>query len=80
MRWIWKLAMFLVIIVLAKNLLSDNKPKAFIDFQNGISWEDRISGQLRIWQQQIQDLPASIETQIKQLWQDFQPDDHGKIV
>lgn len=80
MRLIWKVAVFLLIIVLAKKAFSPNPPKDFIDFHGGTSWTEQLQNQLGVWQQQIQDLPASIEVQIKQLWQDVRPSGNGEAV
>lgn len=80
MRLIWKVAVFLLIVVLAQKAFSSNAPKDFIDFHSKTPWKEQLQTQLGVWQEQIQDLPASIEVQIKQLWQDVQPGGNGKAV
>ena len=65
---------------MAKNFMAPDTPKTFIDFESRMSWQERIEGQLKVWQKNIQDLPASIEAHLKQLWEDNEPKGNGKQV
>lgn len=80
MKWLWRALMLVVVLALVQNFFSPTAPKAFIRWEESDSWVDRAGAQLRYWQQQIQDLPASIEVEIKKLWDDVKPDGKSQAV
>ncbi len=78
MRFLWRFLILVLLIFLLKNL-SAPQPQAFIawpeeNFIQKIKWE------VQRLQQSAQDLPASIEVQIRKLLRDFKPDGNGKQV
>ncbi len=79
MRWLWRLFMFVVLLGLIQTLFV-SQPKVFIAWPEGQSWVQKIQGELREWQRLSQDLPASIEVEVRRLWKDFEPNGNGKEV
>lgn len=79
MRWIWRLFVFFVFLILVQNLFNP-QPKAFISLPEGENWGRKIQGEMRQWQRLSQDLPASIEVEVRRLWRDFQPNGVAKEV
>jgi len=79
MRWLWRLLTLVVFLGLAQTLISP-QPKAFIAWSDGQNWVKVIQGELKQWQRLSQDLPASIEVEVRRLWMDFQPNANGKEV
>lgn len=79
MRWLWRLLTLAVLLGLVQTLFF-SQPKAFIALPIGQSWGQKIKGELRQWQRLSQDLPASIEVEVRRFWKDFQPNGNGKEV
>ncbi|SDG87298.1 hypothetical protein [Desulfosporosinus hippei] len=79
MRWLWRLFTILVFLGLARTIFLP-QPKAFIAWPKDHSWVQVIQGELKQWQRFSQDLPASIEVEVRRLWKDFQPNSNGKQV
>jgi len=79
MRWFWRLLTLVVFLGLVQTLFVP-QPKAFIAWPEEQNWVRKIQGELRQWQRLSQDLPASIEVEVRQLWKDFQPNGDGKEV
>ena len=79
MRWLWRLLTLVVLLGLGQTLFNP-QPKAFIAWSEGQNWVKTIQGELRQWQRLSQDLPASIEVEVRRLWMDFQPNGNGKEV
>ncbi|SHH89331.1 hypothetical protein [Desulfosporosinus lacus] len=79
MRWFWRLLTLLVFMGLVRTLLVP-EPKTFIVWPKEQNWVQTIQGELRQWQELSQDLPASIEVEVRRLWKDFEPNGDGKEV
>jgi len=79
MRWLWRLFTIIVFLGLVRTLLIP-QPKAFIVWPREHNWVQTIQGELRQWQRLSQDIPASIEVEVRRLWKDFQPSGDGKEV
>lgn len=79
MRWIWRIIIFFVFVILVQNFFIP-QPKAFISVPEEENWGRIIQGEMRQWQKLSQDLPASIEVEVRRLWKDFQPNGVGKEV
>ena len=79
MRWLWRLFIVFVFLLLVQNVFVP-QPKAFISLPEGENWARKLQGEMRQWQKLSQDLPASIEVEVRRLWKDFQPNGEGKEV
>lgn len=79
MRWLWRLFTILLIFGLVRTFFIPQS-KVFITWQEEQGWVETIKLELRQWQKISQDLPASIEVEVRRLWQDFQPNGNGKEV
>ncbi|MBP1760427.1 MAG: hypothetical protein H6Q63_1344 [Firmicutes bacterium] len=79
MRWLWRLVILVVFLGLVQTLFAP-QPKAFIAWSEGQSWVQKIQGELKQWQRLSQDLPASIEVEVRRLWKEFQPNGDAKEV
>lgn len=79
MRWLWRLIMLFAFLVLVRTLFVP-QPKAFIALPEGQNWEQKIQWEIRQWQKLSQDLPASIEVEVRRFWKGFQPHGEGKEV
>lgn len=79
MRWFWRLLTLLLFVGLLQTLFIP-QPKAFIAWSNEQNWVQTIRGELRQWQRLSQDLPASIEVEVRRLWKGFQPNGDGEEV
>lgn len=80
MRWIWRILVLLLLINLIKVVWAQPQPKTFIAWPEKSNFVEKIKGDWFRWQQEVQDLPASIEVQLHRLWQDFQPNGSGSSV
>ncbi|MDQ7096012.1 hypothetical protein REC12_20665 [Desulfosporosinus sp. PR] len=79
MRWLWRvllLGMFLYII----KTLALPEPKTFIAWPEGQSWVEKINFEVKHWQRMSQDLPASLEVEVRQLFKDFHSNGNGEEV
>lgn len=79
MRWLWRLLTLLVFLVLVRMLFVP-QPKTFIAWPEGQNWEQKMLGEMKHWQKLTQDLPSSIEVEVRRLWNDFRPNGDGKEV
>ena len=79
MRWLWRLLILFVFLVLVRTHFLP-QPKAFIALPEGQNWEQKIQGEIKQWQRLSQDLPTSIEVEVRRLWKDFRPNGAGKEV
>ena len=79
MRWLWRLFVLFVFVVLVQNLFVP-QPKVFISLPEEENWVSKIRGEMRQWQKLSQDLPASIEVEVRRLWKDYRPNGEGKEV
>lgn len=79
MRWLWRLLTFLVLLTFLRTLIVP-QPKAFIAWPEEKKWALKIQGEIKQLQKFTQDLPASIEVEVRRLWNDFRPSGDGKEV
>lgn len=79
MRWLWRLLILFVFLVMVRTLLYP-QPKAFITLPEEQNWGLKIQGEMKQLQKLSQDLPASIEVEVRRLWKDFLPNGEGKKV
>jgi hypothetical protein len=79
MRWLWRLLTLLVLLGILRTLIVP-QPEAFIVWPERANWAQRIQGEMKQLQRLSQDLPASIEVEVRRFWQDFQPNGDGKEV
>lgn len=71
MRWFWRLLTVIVLIGLVQTQFVP-KSKAFISSTEGQNWSQKIQWELKRWQKISQDLPASIEVEVRRIWQDLE--------
>ncbi|HEY8910500.1 MAG TPA: hypothetical protein VIM51_09500 [Desulfosporosinus sp.] len=79
MRWLWRLLTLFVFLGLVRTLFIP-QTKTFIAWPEGQNWAQKIQGEMKQWQKVTQDLPASIEVEVRRLWKDFQQNGDGKEV
>ncbi len=79
MRWLWRSLTLIVILAFLSTFISP-QPQAFIAWPAESNWVLRIQGELKQLQRISQDLPASIEVEVRRLWNDFRPSGSGKEV
>jgi hypothetical protein len=79
MRWLWRLLIFLVLLAFLRTHIVP-QPKAFIAWSEEKNWALIIQGEIKQLQKFTQDLPASIEVEVRRLWNDFRPSGDGKEV
>jgi len=79
MRWLWRLLTLLVLIAFLRTVIVP-QPKAFISWPKEKNWALKIQGEIKQLQRFSQDLPASIEVEVRRLWNDFRPSGDGKEV
>lgn len=72
MRWLWRIAVLVLLFILVKGIVAPKK-QAFIAWPEQSLWLQKVQWNLEHWQEGLQDLPASIEVEIRRLWQDFRP-------
>ncbi len=72
MRWFWRLLTFLVLLAFLRTQFVP-QPKAFIAWPEENNWALKIQGEIRQMQRFTQDLPASIEVEVRRLLNNFQP-------
>jgi hypothetical protein len=79
MRWLWRLMILFIFISLFK-MFTVSQPEAFISWPEKKVWTSKIVWQIQQWQHQAQDLPASVQFEIKRFWNKLQPLGGGKSV
>jgi len=79
MRWLWRLFTILVLLAFLRTLIVP-QPKAFIAWPEEKNWALKIQGEIKQLQKFTQDLPASIEVEVRRIWNDFRPSGNGKEV
>ncbi|KUO75456.1 MAG: hypothetical protein APF81_12525 [Desulfosporosinus sp. BRH_c37] len=79
MRWLWRLLVFLVLLAFLRSFIVP-QPKAFIAWPENKNWTLKIQEEIKQLQKFSQDLPASIEVEVRRLWYDFRPSGDGKEV
>lgn len=79
MRWLWRLLTLFILLGFLKILIVP-QTNAFIAWPEGPIWVGKIQREMKQLQKLTQDLPASIEVEVRRLWIDFQPTGDGKEV
>jgi len=79
MRWLWRLLTLLVVLAFLRTLIVP-QPKAFIAWPEEKNWAPKIQREIKQLQKFTQDLPASIEVEVRRFWNDFRPSGDGKEV
>lgn len=79
MRWLWRLLTLLVLLAFFRILIVP-QPKAFIGWTEGKNWAPKIEVKIKQVQKFTQDLPASIEVEVRRLWKDYRSSGNGKEV
>ncbi|TGE32322.1 hypothetical protein [Desulfosporosinus sp. Sb-LF] len=80
MRWLWRFLTILVFLGLIHTLFIPPQTKAFISWSEDQTWVRKLQGEMKQWQRLSQDLPSSIEVEVRRLWKDFRPNGDGKEV
>lgn len=79
MRWLWRLLILFVFLMIVRTFIVP-QPTTFIALPERQTWGEKIQGEIRQWQKMSQDLPASIEVEVRRLWKDFRPNGEVKEV
>jgi len=79
MRWLWRIAVLLLLLILVRGTVIP-KQQAFISWPEQSVWLQKVKWDLKHWQEGLQDLPTSIEVEIRRLWHDVQPLGDGRKV
>lgn len=79
MRWFWRFVTLLVFLAFLRTFIVP-QPKAFIAWPDEKNWALKLQGEIKQLQRFTQDLPASIEVEVRRLWNDYQPSGDGKEV
>ena len=79
MRWLWRLLTLFVLLAFLRTLIVP-QPKAFIAWPEGLNWAQKIQREMKQLQKLTQDLPASIEVEVRRLWKDYEPNGSAKEV
>ena len=79
MRWLWRLLTFFVLLAFLRTYIVP-QPKAFIAWPEEKNWGLKIQVEIKQLQKFTQDLPASIDVEVRRLWNDYRPSGDGKEV
>ncbi|CAA7601152.1 Hypothetical protein DEACI_1805 [Acididesulfobacillus acetoxydans] len=79
MRWLWRIFVLFLLLSFVKSVVAP-QPQAFIAWPEQSNLVRKIQWDWRQWRRGLQDLPASIEVEIRRLRQDFRPDGNGTSV
>lgn len=79
MRWLWRLLTLFVLLGFLRTLIVP-QPKAFIAWSERSNWAQKIQGEMKQLQKLTQDLPASIEVEVRRLWKEFRPNGDAQEV
>lgn len=79
MRWVWRV-LFLFLLAYFLKSVAFAQPTEFISWPQGQNWNQRISYEIKQWQSFSQDLPESLEVEIRQLFRDFKSSGSGQEV
>ena len=79
MAWFWRIIVLVLLGLLLKNVTVP-PVQAFIFWSPGQTWTEWVQWQVRAWQQQVQDLPASLELEIRRFWQEYRPSGNSEEV
>ncbi|EGW36120.1 hypothetical protein [Desulfosporosinus sp. OT] len=79
MRWLWRFLTLFVLLGFLQSLVVP-QPKAFIAWPERPNWAQKIQGEMKQLQKLTQDLPASIEVEVRRLWKDIRPNGDAQEV
>lgn len=79
MRWLWRLLTLFIFLALLKTFIIP-QPEAFITWPEESNWTIKIQDEIKRLQRFTQDLPASIEVEVRRLWNDFRSTWEGERV
>lgn len=79
MRWLWRLFVIFVFVFLLKSTFAQ-QPQAFISWPASTNFGQKLQWELDKFQRLVQDLPASLEVEIHQLWQGAKPKGDSRSV
>ena len=79
MRWLLRLLTLLVLLAFLRTLIVPQS-SAFIAWPEDKNWTPKIQGGMKQLQKFTQDLPTSIEVEVRRIWEDFRPSGDGKEV
>lgn len=75
MRWLWRLLVLLVVIALWQSLDNNAKGQAVSGYVT-----QKVKVEVQYLQKQVQDMPASLEAEIRRLFGEFKPSGDGETV
>jgi hypothetical protein len=70
MRWLLRLLTLFVMLILLKTLISP-QPHVFIAWSESQTWLTKIHEEMKFLQAMTQDLPTSIEAEMRRFFKDF---------
>lgn len=70
MRWLFRLLTLLVFLILVRAFIVPQS-QAFISWPEEQTWVCKVQGQMKYIQTLAQDLPTSIEVEVRRLLKDF---------
>lgn len=79
MHWLWRVLVVLLLVLLLRNMYLPQQ-QAFIFWPQAESWQKNFYWEILEIQKGAQDLPTSLEIEIRRLFQEFQPTGEGKSV
>lgn len=79
MRWLWRIAVLFLLLTLVRGIIP-GKPQAFIAWPEQNAWVEKLNSEVRRWQAGLQDLPASIEVELRRFWGDVKTGAMGREV
>lgn len=79
MRWLWRLLTFFTLLALVRTFIVP-QPKTFIVWPEKKNWALELQSDIKQLQKFAQDLPASIQVEVRRLWNDYRPSGDGKEV
>lgn len=79
-KTLWRIFVMLVFLLLMKNVFLNTQPQAYIVWPEKQYWIERVKFQVEQFQRDAQDLPASVEIQLRRFWKDVKPVNNAKPV
>lgn len=79
MRWLWRV-LFIMMFLYFIRTVTLPEPNTFIAWPEGQTWVRKINFELKHWQSMSQDLPTSLEVEVRQLLKDFRSYGSGEEV
>ncbi|KLU67940.1 hypothetical protein DEAC_c03480 [Desulfosporosinus acididurans] len=78
MRWFWRVLLLIGFIAVLKTYTLTEK-KTFISWPEG-DWAQKLNFEVKHWQAITQDLPESLEVEVRQFLKDFRVSGSGEEV